>query len=449
MFDLDVDTQAWIINTAGTNSVGYKAIVQNLKDWQMDPNNIHNYPYFSTSGVGEFPGMAKGKAVVQWSPKSDNTGGATLNLYIENDIPKFTQDYDCNGNPISTGNHKRDGPACSRTVTYPTSSATAGLTSAPSCSYVAPEPPTTPEAFCSCGRSSLPLTTITGTPVPEASSCAYAALPTSAPSITNMETPTTNSRMCQVCTPYAANGADCSSITSCVIQAPQATVQVGSSQVHVGTLTSSALYTSISSALTKLCPTVTQTTEMTYCEMGTVTIPNIPFSEGGVLNEHGELVLKVEASQYNVTSLRDAMINSAALTAENSAVGKNCYTAHVQTPQPQRRDYFYTSLEFARRWLGLEARESLHPEWSEPNWCNAASFAGVQYFGEYARLQPSLNPTDYIDVRWDFKSQGGTFTCEFLQGLFDALVAIAPEFAVGEIELGEAVGAACTLAMNH
>ena len=354
----------------------------------------------------------------------------------------------CPSLDIGDGEQGEDGnPPNTSTTASSTSSPT--TTSALSCSYVGPEPPTTPEAFCLCGSSSLPLTTITGTPVPEASSCAYAALPTSAPTITNMATPTTNLKLCQVCTPYAANGADCSSITGCVIQTPQATVEVGSSQVHVGTLTSSALYTSISSALTKLCPTVTQTTEMTSCETGTVTIPNIPFSEGGVLNENGELVVKVEASQYNVTSLRDAMINSAALTAENSAVGSNCYTSHFEAPPLGKRDYFLTPWKLSRRWLGLEAREHPVLEPSEAHWCNAATFAGVQYFGEYARLQPSLSPTDYLDVNWDFKVKGGDFTCEFIQGLIDALVAVAPEFAVGEVELGEAVGAACTLAMNH
>ena len=312
-----------------------------------------------------------------------------------------------------------------------------------------PESPLTLEAFCSCGSTSLPLTSITGAPVPEASSCAYAALPTSVPSITNMATPTTNSKLCQVCTPYAANRADCSSITGCIIQTPQAAVEVGSSQVHVGTLTSSALYLSISNALTKLCPTVSQTTEMTSYETGTVAIQKIPFSEGGVLNENGELVVRVEASQYDLCSLRDAMINSASLTAENSAVGSNCYTAHFEAPPLRKCEYFFTPWKLARHWLGLEVREHPVLEPSEAHWCNAAAFAGVQYFGEYARLQPSLSPTDYLDVNWDFKVQGGSFTCEFLQGLVDALVAIAPEFAVGEVELGEAVGAACTLAMNH
>ncbi len=231
---------------------------------------------------------------------------------------------------------------------------------------------------------------------------------------------------------------------------PRAAVQAGSSPVHVGTLTSTDLYTSISNALTKLCPTVSQTTEMTVYRTDTVTINDIPFSDGGILNTKGGLVVKVDASTYNVTSLRDAMIKSAALTAQNSASGKDCYTAKYEVQGFRKRDSdFSAPWSLGRRWLGLEERDHTHLSQEQDTWCNAASFAGINYFGPYARLQKDLSATDYLDASWDFKVQGGDFTCEFIKGLVDALTIVTPEFAVEDVELGEAVDAVCKLATNH
>ena len=191
---------------------------------------------------------------------------------------------------------------------------------------------------------------------------------------------------------------------------------------------------------------------MTSCSTGTVTIGKIPYSDGasGPLEQDGKLVVKVDASQYNVTSLRDAMINSAALTAMNSAVGtSNCYTAHYAVEKLRKRDmYFWNPM---RRWLGLEAKRD-HPyrQSESATWCNAASFAGVQYYDQYWRLQPTPGSTDYIDASWDFQvGPGGAFACEFIHDLIDALGVIQPEFAIEDIELGEAIGAACTAAMDH
>ena len=66
------------------------------------------------------------------------------------------------------------------------------------------------------------------------------------------------------------------------------------------------------------------------------------------------------------------------------------------------------------------------------------------------RPAPELGSTDYIDASWSFGTgPGGNFACEFIQGLVDALGVIAPEFAVQDIELGEAIGVACTAAMDH
>ncbi|KAL9102174.1 MAG: hypothetical protein Q9163_002648 [Psora crenata] len=447
--DILPDTRAWIITTASINSVGYKIIMDTLLNEIEEADNIKHYQYSGSSGVGSFPNAPKGKAVVQWTPKTDASGGATLNVYIENDQPRFTQDYDCDGAPIAHGSRKRDGTVCHQANSTP-SSITAEPAAAPSCTYMGPEPPIKPAAFCSCGSISLPLKTVAGTPLPKSSSCAYLTLPTlttSAPM--DSRNIITDMPGCQICTRYAENEADCSSITDCLPQAPQATVQVGSSPVHVGTLTSTALYTSISSALEKLCPSVTQTTEMTHCETGSVKIPNIPFVDAGVLNNGGELVVKVESSAYNVTSLRDAMIKSAAMTANNSTQGRNCFTASYSVEQWGKRSSLSILTDLPRRWLGLAARDHPHPVEEQATWCNAASFAGVNYYGPYARWQETLASTDYLDASWDFEVKGGEFSCEFLEGLIDALAFVQPEFTVADLELSQAIGAICMDTLGH
>lgn len=142
-------------------------------------------------------------------------------------------------------------------------------------------------------------------------------------------------------------------------------------------------------------------------------------------------------AQYNATSLRDAMINSAALTANTSATGNNCYNATyyaeelrkrvIRTPRGIR-DWFSPSVDDSE----LSKRD--HPNRVEKhiNMCNAAQFTGVQYFGQYWRTAPLPRATAYIDANWEFTTgPGGDFICEFLQGLTDALIAIEPEFATG------------------
>lgn len=85
-----------------------------------------------------------------------------------------------------------------------------------------------------------------------------------------------------------------------------------------------ALSSSISSALASICPEVTQTASMTNCTDQTVKIDGIWYKDP----EDDELN---KAGQNNATSLRNAMINSAALTAMQSATGGNCYTEHYMS----------------------------------------------------------------------------------------------------------------------
>ncbi|EXJ53791.1 uncharacterized protein A1O5_13040 [Cladophialophora psammophila CBS 110553] len=140
-------------------------------------------------------------------------------------------------------------------------------------------------------------------------SCAYTTIPATAKE-TITTAASTYTKNCQGCTQVRFNALSCTSVPKCAPISAEVTVQAGSSPVHVGTLTGTALYTSVSSALEKLCPLVTQTKSPTVCETGSVTVPNIEYVSDDSLDRNGELVIKVAAGSYNSTALRDAMISS-------------------------------------------------------------------------------------------------------------------------------------------
>ncbi len=119
------DTRAWIVysDDIRTSSPGYTAIMKNLQDLVEVPNNnIVSIPYRRGGGGGN-----SDKLAVQWAPKADGSG-ATMNVYIRSDTPRFTGNYDCNGNPVANGKHKRAGPACTPAKKPPST-----ITNAPSC----------------------------------------------------------------------------------------------------------------------------------------------------------------------------------------------------------------------------------------------------------------------------------------------------------------------------
>jgi hypothetical protein len=134
--------------------------------------------------------------------------------------------------------------------------------------------------YCVC-KGSVTLFVQTGTQVTApAGSCAFTALPGASAQITtsaNLGPASTNTARCKVCTPVVNNKDSCSIIPSYVVQTSAVTVFASTSPVLIGTLTRTALYTSVSKALETLRPTVSQTTYMTNCSTDTVTISNIDF----------------------------------------------------------------------------------------------------------------------------------------------------------------------------
>ena len=323
------------------------------------------------------------------------------------------------------------------------SSAPAGPT--PTCSMQDEDPSAgINSAYCVCAQGTITKTaallTLPST-VMETASCDYSTMPGAAAAVTptnGLGPATTNTAVCQVCSPYAINEADCTTLPNCTPRAAAATVQAGTSPVHVGTLTGSALYTSVSSALESLCPPVTGTTAQSCVETDQVTIKGIDYVEEDELQRDGEFIVKVASSSYNYTSLRDAMIDSAATTAQYSAAGKNCYNMSYVQYDGKKRD-LESSFPLVERLGG-----GGEPIQEEMHVCNAGAFAGVQYFDPYWRDQKTPGASDYLDVEFSFQvGPGGQFLCDFIEALTDALAVVEPEFAVEDIELGEELQAIC------
>lgn len=56
----------------------------------------------------------------------------------------------------------------------------------------------------------------------------------------------------------------------------------------------------------------------------------------------------------------------------------------------------------------------------------------------------------WLESEWNLHvAPGANFECKFLEDLVDALTAIEPKFAAGDIELGAEIAALCTSAMEH
>lgn len=259
--------------------------------------------------------------------------------------------------------------------------------------------------YCVCNESrTLPFLTISPTVV-WTKSCEYTTLPpkdtkrdgivapmtTTAPSsmitpppileqrdltITkDLGPPTTNKKLCQVCTRVVNNEDSCHSMKDCIVQTGKVTIEAGTSSVHVGTLTGSALYTSVSSALDKICPTPTGS-GFTGCATDTVSIGDVPYVELGSLARDGELQVSVESSKYNVTSIRDALIKAAAAAAQHAATGKNCYEQKYEVgPLTQRRSW-------APSWLlpAFARRSDIQPPRQEKaTWCNTVGKLTLEF----------------------------------------------------------------------
>ena len=229
-----------------------------------------------------------------------------------------------------------------------------------------------------------------------------------------------------------------------------ANILVGSSAVTVGTLTGTALYTSVSSALEKLCPTVTQTKSLTSCVATSVAIPKIQYIKDGSLFSDGELNVQVQVGNYNSTALRNAMIKSTAVVAEKASNKKSsCSSLQYTVSELEKRgegdlELLPPSRIHNRRNLTYYERDHIEPEQQTTNLCTTTSFSRVQYFGQFWRDANTPNPEAELDVTWEFHVAPGLgFVCDFIEDLEVALDVVAPEFAIAELEVQPAMIAGC------
>lgn len=302
------------------------------------------------------------------------------------------------------------------------------------------------QAFCLCGGTATLSPLSVASTGHQSDSCAYTTIPATAEeTVTTLAS--TYTKNCQACAQVGFNAPSCTKVPQCTPTSAQVTVQAGSSGVHVGTLTGTALYTSVSSALDKLCPTVTQSKSFTSCSTGTVKIPHIQYINSGRLDDNGELEIKVQASSYNSTSLRDAIIKSAALTAQKGSELRNSCSNKTYTVIFER-DLLPPSRIWSRR-SSLPptfVRDRPDPIQTQGVFCNTTAFAGVGYFSPEWRQAQNPGAEAYIDATWEFQREaGGDLLCDIVRDFIDdleiAVAAIAPEFVAGDAALAPDVQA--------
>ena len=232
-------------------------------------------------------------------------------------------------------------------------------------------------------------------------------------------------------------------MTGCTPAAGALTIQAGSFAANVGTLTSDALYTSISSALDSLCPTTEP-----VCDTGTVEIDGIAYvdpNEGdAVLRTDGKLLVSVESSSYTQQSIRDSLISGSAQSANGSATGTNC----VNVP--------YNSFKHKRSLLDppspndlTERQDSFGSDYSPQQesltLCGALNVTGMQYYAPNVNIFNVVgSATSYISAGWSFQQDNTDelekeLLCDFVNGLIDSALVEIPDGS----EVGGIVGMVC------
>lgn len=377
-------------------------------------------------------------------------------------LPKYTAAYTA-GTPLISG-----------------SSSAATPTGPPICENHA-DPDNAGPDYCYCSQGTLTTSVAPITGAGGAGPCPWTSLPISGagPAPTFSPPPQTGKDLYSYTAGYDVIGCESSIVsmednvlvTSCtgsthmISELPHATVQVGSMTQNVGTLSSQALYTAVSNALTSVCPTPAQGSS-TYCgAAATITGVSYTFNEtvieqkrdtddlvgelnsaegtvakrlgGGpitqvketVIKSDGELIINVEASNYTSAGILNSMIVLAASTFASSASGNACAT-------------------FLNQQFDGFARRATAPS---TLLCGATHFAGVEYTNWGL---DSGEPAAFLAVELDFQKGMSeildmVFECEELVNGFLAIVGnVFPEIAPLELDSEEFVDAGCEAALS-
>ncbi len=299
---------------------------------------------------------------------------------------------------------------------------------------------------CICNSGTVTETLpILSTNVSYASSCAYTELkPSNTIAITTDWGPAmTNTQICSVCTPTTDFGVGtCTSIPNCLPETPSATMQIGSSPVPVGTLTSAKLVSSISSAISALCPLAS-----TGCDQKTkIPIKGIVYVEEDQIYDDGELLVQIDSAAFKQAGdsvMRSALFGMAAHSFAAAAAGSNCAN-HTYTFEElrKRRDDDYAVGNNGTDSAALEPRDHPYPVQEKILLCNAGHFASPQYYAQDWREAENPGPQDYVSVEINFKTgPEGALICDFIKAFSEFVEAVftpelLPEEQVADNEIG-------------
>ena len=175
-----------------------------------------------------------------------------------------------------------------------------------------------------------------------------------------------------------------------------------------------------------------------------VTLGGISYIEGDGLRTDGELIVAVESSGYNVSSLLEAMIQSIAATAQQGATGGNCYTANYDAegvaPSTRSTRFFGWIPRLLRR-LDIPLPFIEH---KSITLCNTNWFATANYYNMYWHTDDVTSPSAWISADYTFHvPPEGNFLCELIDDLIDMFAIIEPEFAVEDVELEGVINFFC------
>ncbi|TVY39833.1 hypothetical protein LSUB1_G002573 [Lachnellula subtilissima] len=417
-----------------------------------DSSTFTGNPAVSPAGV---PKTLNGVTIMQYSPYAgkSNKGCPEARARVWEELDTSPA-VDRKWASTLAGLKKRDGAACAlpssasssaaaapastksstaAEVTTPTKSSTAAIATTRPC-YVKEDPDQKQGASCVCSNGhTIPIVTTTNS-AGAVDNCPWPTIPPQAlttSKVTNdkqyLYTYTDISKKvieCQTFTKNNFGGAEasfCVGSTAVLYEPPLATMEMGSSKVNVGTtMTGEVLYTSISNALTSLCPTPTSSGAWTSCQTGTVKVGQAAYLESGQ-PEEGEVTLHVTDAQYNSTDYLNLFINMIAGSANASATGKNC----------KPLDWSYVTDNVKR---DVDGRAVGPPEPVQhkgtSTFCNLNSFLDTQW---YDGIQESAQM--WFETEFGFAAgELGDFDCvgsvdvvaEVLGAIFDA---IFPEFA--------------------
>ena len=281
---------------------------------------------------------------------------------------------------------------------------------------------------CICNSGTVTKTLpLSATNVPYASSCAYTDLDVlhTIAITTNWGPVSTNIQICSVCTPTTEfEVGKRTSIPKCLPETPTATIQIGSSPVPVGTLTSSNLVQSISSAMSALCPV-----SSTGCDQRTqIPIGGIVYVEEDSRYDDGELLMQIDSAAFQQTgdsTVRSVLFGMAAHSFAAAAVGKNCGNVSYTVEELRKRDDDDASGNNGAVNATLDTRDHPYPVQEQITLCNAGHFASPQYSAQDWRKQEKPGPQDYVSVEISFKTgPGGALFCDFLKDFSEFVEAV-------------------------